>query len=195
MTEETATLSLETLWNDAEELEKLKTSPKNYLNSHGADIPDNVEVHAHIDTPTLRNFVLPPDGTEIPEGDNPMLKIIRHALSDSSYKARLLANPKAVLADEGVIELADSVEVSVHQNTASDVHVVIPLNPAHSELSETELEAVAGGGALATTCDVASVAGGVICAVALIPTFGVSVVPSVIGYGGITAVSLIGHDF
>lgn len=71
-------------------------------------------------------------------------KVIASAWSDDAYKARLVADPKAVLTEAG-IELEDGVDVQVVEDTASVRHLVLPAAPAEGELSEDALEQVAGG--------------------------------------------------
>jgi hypothetical protein len=71
-------------------------------------------------------------------------KVIANAWSDGDYKARLVNDPKSVLAEAG-IELEDGVDVTVVEDTATSRHLVIPAAPAEGELSEDALEQVAGG--------------------------------------------------
>ncbi len=135
---------VEKLWNSPEEMQKFIASPKKYLQDQGESVPENVTVHAHVDTLSVRNFVLPVDKSQLPEGDNPVLTITRQAMDDSAFKDKLLSDPKAAAAEEG-LNIPDGVVVNVFQNTADQVHVVVPFNPAKAELSDADLEAVAGG--------------------------------------------------
>jgi Nitrile hydratase, alpha chain len=70
-------------------------------------------------------------------------KIIAKAWCDPAFKARLLADPHAALAGEGISVLA-GVTVKVVENTATEVHLVLPPKPA-GELSDEQLATVAGG--------------------------------------------------
>ena len=69
-------------------------------------------------------------------------RILHKAEQDSEFRARLIADPKAAIRDEVGQPLPDDLEVVVHENTATTVHLVLPPSPA---ISEAELEGVAGG--------------------------------------------------
>ncbi|MEA1671865.1 NHLP leader peptide family RiPP precursor [Nitrospirillum sp. BR 11163] len=69
-------------------------------------------------------------------------KIVAKAWSDDTYKARLLADPAAVLAAEGVA-LPTGVAFRVVENTDTAYTLVLPAKP--TDISDTDLDAVAGG--------------------------------------------------
>lgn len=71
-------------------------------------------------------------------------KVIATAWSDDDYKARLIADPAAVLSEAGV-DLEEGVSITVVEDTADVRHLVLPAAPAEGELSEDALEQVAGG--------------------------------------------------
>lgn len=75
--------------------------------------------------------------------------ITSRAYEDASFRQALQTNPKAALAKEFDSKIPDEVNVQVHEETARDIHVVIPAKPDKAEvqqtLSDRELEAVAGG--------------------------------------------------
>lgn len=135
---------IERLWNNPEDMQKFEAAPKQFLIDNGEPIPDDVQVYAHIDTPSAVHFVLPEDGADIPEGDNLGLEIVRKAIDNETYKAQLIENPKAALAQDE-IDIPDDVDVNIYQDTPSEVHIVVPFNPATGELSGADLDAVAGG--------------------------------------------------
>jgi hypothetical protein len=55
-------------------------------------------------------------------------KVIARAMQDPDFKKRLIKNPHAVLAAEGVA-VKEGVKLKVVENTASVHHVVIPAAP------------------------------------------------------------------
>ena len=72
-------------------------------------------------------------------------KAIARAWTDADYKARLLSEPHAALAEVGV-EVPAGTVVKVMENTADTHHLVLPVEPAEAgELSIEELEKLAGG--------------------------------------------------
>lgn len=75
--------------------------------------------------------------------DNKYAQLVARAWRDTAFKARLLADPKAVLHEMG-LEVPAGVEVAVVENTAQKVTLVLPAAPT-GELSEEDLDRVAGG--------------------------------------------------
>lgn len=77
-------------------------------------------------------------------------KISAMVMDDPALREKLLADPRAALAELAGIEIDASVKVVVHEESADTFHLVIP--PAlPDELSEDQLEAVAGGAAFGVT--------------------------------------------
>jgi hypothetical protein len=79
------------------------------------------------------------------ETSNKMAQLIAQALSDEAFKAQLLENPVAILNAAG-IEVPERLEIKVLENSDKVFHLVLPNKT--SELSDDDLEAVAGGGHL-----------------------------------------------
>ncbi len=73
--------------------------------------------------------------------------IITRAWADESFKAQLLENPGKALEAVFGTKLPPSISVKAVEETAETRYLVIPYRPkAGDELSNEELEAVAGGG-------------------------------------------------
>lgn len=71
--------------------------------------------------------------------------VVRSCRKDPALKAKLLANPAAVLAEHG-IKIPAGMTVKVHENSASVFHLVLPNTAsAAGNLSDDELAAAAGG--------------------------------------------------
>lgn len=71
--------------------------------------------------------------------------VVSTCLKDPALKAKLLANPAAVLAEHGVT-IPAGMTVKVHENSPSVFHLVLPNTAsAAGNLSDDELAAAAGG--------------------------------------------------
>ena len=72
-------------------------------------------------------------------------RAIARAWTNADFKAKLLTDPHAALAEVGV-EVPPGTTLKVIENTADTQHLVLPVAPGNaSELSIEELEKVAGG--------------------------------------------------
>jgi len=69
-------------------------------------------------------------------------KVIGRAWADDAFKARLLADPAATLAAEGLTPPA-GLTVKVVENTDTVFNLVLPPKP--QDLSDAELDQMAGG--------------------------------------------------
>jgi hypothetical protein len=78
-------------------------------------------------------------------------EIIARAWKDENFKQRLLSDPKGVFREAG-IPLPSNLKVNVHVDTPDTMNLIIPRNPAESELSEETLNAVSGGSGAGDTC-------------------------------------------
>jgi hypothetical protein len=70
-------------------------------------------------------------------------QLVARTWGDAAFKAQLLAEPAATLAEQG-IALPPGLEVRVHENTPKVFHLALPPAPSE-ELSDEQLDAVAGG--------------------------------------------------
>jgi len=75
------------------------------------------------------------------------LKLIKRAWQDEKFAQELRSNPKAVFEREVGSQLPANVNVKVVEETAETIYLVLPEKPGAgaSELSEQQLNAVAGG--------------------------------------------------
>lgn len=69
-------------------------------------------------------------------------KLIAKAWSDEVFKKRLLADPAGVLLENG-IEMPGTAAIRIVEDSDQIVHLILPTRP--QDLSEAELEQVAGG--------------------------------------------------
>ena len=87
-------------------------------------------------------------------------KLIQRSMEDEDFRQRLLDDPKGTLEQELGTRLPDDVEVRVVEESADAIYLVLPssaspLGGQGGELSDRELEAVAGGdgGTWGDACD------------------------------------------
>jgi hypothetical protein len=71
-------------------------------------------------------------------------QITAKAWSDAAFKERLLADPAAVAKEFGV-PLPAGMQIKVVEDSPTLRHFVLPPRPAAEELSDEQLEHVAGG--------------------------------------------------
>lgn len=76
-------------------------------------------------------------------------KLIEKAIADEAFKRELMSNPKAAIAKELGQEVPDELEIEVLEQTPIKLYLVLPMSESardsSNELSEEQLEAVAGG--------------------------------------------------
>lgn len=77
-------------------------------------------------------------------------QIIAKAWQDEAFKQELLSNPKGTIIRElGLQNVPDNVQFEVLEENPNTLYIVLPMKPVvatSEELSEEQLEAVAGGG-------------------------------------------------
>jgi hypothetical protein len=76
-------------------------------------------------------------------------RLVQRSLQDDAFRQRLLEDPKAAVEQELGTRLPEEVRVVAVEETADTVYLVLPLRSTDAqeagELSDRELEAVAGG--------------------------------------------------
>ena len=77
------------------------------------------------------------------EQKNQLASLFAACWKDEALKARLMADPKAVLAEYDM-PVPDGMDVKVVENADDCVHIPLPAPPA-GDLSDDELEQAAGG--------------------------------------------------
>ena len=68
--------------------------------------------------------------------------IAMKAAEDDAFRARLIADPRATVEEEVGIRLPDGYRLHVHEESATDAHLVLAPKP---ELSQEQLDRIAGG--------------------------------------------------
>ena len=75
-------------------------------------------------------------------------QIIAKAMKEETFRQELLSNPKAAIERELGITVPQGVTITVHQDTPTTLHLVLPVRApgeGGEELSDAELEQAAGG--------------------------------------------------
>ncbi len=97
-------------------------------------------------------------------------RLVQRSLEDDAFRRRLLEDPKAAVEQELGTRLPEGVRVVAVEETAETIYLVLPSSSPlgeGGELSDRELEAVAGGWDAQTaglTCTVQQTRCGVECA-------------------------------
>jgi hypothetical protein len=74
-------------------------------------------------------------------------KIVKHCWKNEKFRKEFVADPAATFVRYLKVPAASLPKIVVHEEAAGSWHIVLPTKPAGtSELSEEELEKVAGGG-------------------------------------------------
>jgi hypothetical protein len=79
-------------------------------------------------------------------------RLIQRGLEDESFRQTLLADPRAAIEEELGTRLPDDITVVAVEETANNIYLVLPqaAEQGEGELSDRDLEGVAGGGTWST---------------------------------------------
>lgn len=75
--------------------------------------------------------------------DEALRRIITRAQEDAGFRDQLKADPRAAVASLLGIEIPSAVSVTVVEDSPTHLHIVLPAE--NDQLSDADLEAVAGG--------------------------------------------------
>ena len=69
--------------------------------------------------------------------------IAERIAADPAFRDALLADPRGVISQIAGIDIPDSVQVVLHEESLTQIHLTIP---SSDELADDDLDLVAGGG-------------------------------------------------
>lgn len=72
-------------------------------------------------------------------------KVMTQAAKDENFRREMLTDPKGTFAKYSGQQLPDELEIKVHEDTKDILHLVLPPDLSGMELSDEDLEKVAGG--------------------------------------------------
>ena len=81
------------------------------------------------------------------EQRDPLMEVMRRAMTDPAYREALKADPAKVLSEAG-LEVPEGVSYEVLENTSDKVHIVLPPLAEEDELAGEALETRATKSAL-----------------------------------------------
>ena len=128
--------------------DRLIADPQAVLAENSNEIPSEIEISVVEETPSDYYLVIPASTVEQRTSETEK-ELIKKAVEDGEFRDRLIATPKAVLAEFG-LEVPAEVQITIKEETASHYYVVLPWVEllefkGIQELGDRELEAVAGG--------------------------------------------------
>ena len=71
--------------------------------------------------------------------------LIQKSLRDEAFRQRVLADPKATMEQESGKNLPAEIEIRVLEETNDTIYLVLPATGAPGQLSDKDLDVVAGG--------------------------------------------------
>ncbi len=81
-------------------------------------------------------------------------KLIEKSMKDENFRKQLIENPSATIESETSIKIQESIKIKVLEEDNNSFYIILPAqnNETEDELTDSELEHVAGGYTGDTTC-------------------------------------------
>jgi hypothetical protein len=125
-------------------------NPRAALGRVGLAIPDGVAINVLQNDASTFHAILPQAGNEqmmaYARAVNPTAaKVYERAWQDAAFKQRLLTSPRQAFVEATGITPPTSLRLIAHEDTPQQMNIVIPYVAPSGELSDADLEQVAGG--------------------------------------------------
>lgn len=129
---------------------ELLKDPRNVLVRAGVPLPAGVSVQAFANDARTFHAALPtPQNKEMlafVRTASPLAaKVYERAWSDAAFKQRLMTQPRQAFIEATGVTPPASLNLVAHEDTPQLLNVVVPHTPPAGELSDADLEQVAGG--------------------------------------------------
>jgi sRNA-binding carbon storage regulator CsrA len=150
-------------WKDEALKARFMSDPKAVLAEYDMPVPDGMDVKVVENADNCVHITMPAPPTGHMELSDEELSnakgrwggkgvgyasLFAACWKDEALKARLMSDPKAVLAEYDM-PVPDGMDVKVVENADNCVHITMPAPPTvHMELSDEELSNAKGGGSL-----------------------------------------------
>lgn len=143
--------NLDKLTQDISFRNALMANPKTVIEQElGISLAEDVQIVLHENTAQEMHVILVSDEALVFSDtlEEQVESLLDKAMTNDSFKKLLMADPKGTLANElPDFYVPEDYKIHFHENTTKEIHLLIPsLVTEEDELSEAELDAVAGGG-------------------------------------------------
>lgn len=147
-------------WEDEAFKQELVNNPKPVIEqATGEKLPEGLVIRVVQQTSNIRYLQLPSASdmtaeerqqtiNELRQGAGEFSSVIVRAIEDDAFKQELVSQPNAVIERELGITLPEGAEIRVLEQEDNIRYLILPMQPDSldgDELSEEQLEAVAGG--------------------------------------------------
>lgn len=124
---------------------QLIEDPAALLRQHGLTLPRDAKITVHEESEDCCICVLPIEEGAASELSVEAAAVLRRAREDPTFEALLLRDPVAAIFSEFGFRFPAGVDLEIYRNRVGDFHVVLARECAEGELSDLELEMIAGG--------------------------------------------------
>jgi hypothetical protein len=130
---------------DADLRRRLLLSPRTVLAEYGFSVPQSLRLEVLEEKPGDFHLVLPIAEGREDDYSPAALQILKRARQDSDFEASLLKQPRSIFEATLGYSLPAAMTIGVHKNTLDELYLVLPAVKSSGELSDADLDMVAGG--------------------------------------------------